>query len=248
MTGNHLTSDHASLDAMSLPLRTRLGDRHQTIRAMVYEAIHTAIVRGEFAPGQRLRQDVIAESLGVSRSPVKATLVQLESEGLVSFQARRGAVVRSLSVDQARELYAIREVLEPLALRRSMEHMTNARLAGLRRLADELDAQADAVGFADASLRFFRELYDAERNPLIVEFIEELRSRVSRFVVGWEALQGQRGGHSELIGYVEAGDIGKAQEVLLRHLRSVEDGYEQMLDGTPKKRDRDIAFRPAARA
>lgn len=222
--------------------RTQRGDRSlpatlapiqgvQSLREMTYRALHQAIVSGELKPGQWLRQDAIAESLGVSRPPVKAALVQLEAEGLVAFKPRRGAVVRTISLEQAQEVFDIRVVIEPLALRRSMRAMDTKRLGRLTALSRRLDSAKDAETFAALSADFYRVLYDAERNPLLVELIEELRSRLSRYLVGWDALQGHRGGHGELVGHVARGDFRAAKTALLSHLRSVQDGYEQMLSG-----------------
>jgi DNA-binding GntR family transcriptional regulator len=196
---------------------------------MTYRALHQAIVSGELKPGEWLRQDAIAESLGVSRLPVKAALIQLESEGLVTFKPRRGAVVSSFTLAQADEVFEMRQVLEPLALRRSMKRMTSERAATLRRLAKGLDAASDPDSFAEASKAFYRELYDAEHSPQTVELIEELRSRLSRYLLGWDYLKGQRHGHAHLVDFVADGDFRGAKSVLLAHLRSVEDGYEQML-------------------
>jgi DNA-binding GntR family transcriptional regulator len=196
---------------------------------MTYEALHQAIVSGELKPGEWLRQDAIAESLGVSRLPVKAALIQLEAEGLVAFKPRRGAVVRSMTLEQAEELFDMRQVLEPLALRRSMRRMDDARIQRLRTLGKDLDAATDPDAFAKTSTAFYRELYDVEHNPLLVELIEELRSRLSRYLLGWDFLQGHRGGHGDLVEYVERHDFRGAKSSLLAHLRSVQDGYEQML-------------------
>ncbi|GMA96815.1 hypothetical protein GCM10025881_36390 [Pseudolysinimonas kribbensis] len=73
----------------------RLTNGYKTIGEMVYEVIRESIVSGAFAPGERLRQEAIATAIGVSRIPVRSALMQLESEGLVDFHPRRGAVVRS---------------------------------------------------------------------------------------------------------------------------------------------------------
>jgi DNA-binding GntR family transcriptional regulator len=201
----------------------------QSLRQMTYEALHRAIVSGELKPGEWLRQDAIAESLGVSRLPVKAALIQLEAEGLVAFKPRRGAVVRSMTLEQAEEVFDIRQVLEPLALRRSMRRMDDTRIRRLRTLGKELDSATAPESFAKAATAFYRELYDAEHNPLLIELIEELRSRLSRYLVGWDFLHGHRGGHTDLVDYVERQDFRGAKSALLAHLRSVQDGYEQML-------------------
>lgn len=213
-----------SLPPSLVPIET-----NQSLREMTYRVLHQAIVSGELKPGHWLRQEAIAESLGVSRPPVKAALIQLEAEGLVTFKPRGGAVVRAVTLEQAQELFEIRIVLEPLALRRSMRAMQPERLDRLRELSKQLDSAETADAFVSLNVDFYRALYDAERNPLLVEMIEELRSRLSRYLIGWDALHGHRGGHAELVKHVARDDFRAAKAALLSHLRSVQDGYEQML-------------------
>ena len=90
---------------------------------IVYGSVHDAatdriremILDGQFAPGERLRQDDLATALGVSTMPVREALRQLQAEGLVVFYPRKGAVVATLSVSEYEEIYRIREQLEILA-------------------------------------------------------------------------------------------------------------------------------------
>jgi DNA-binding GntR family transcriptional regulator len=134
-----------------------------------------------------------------------------------------------MTLEQAEELFDMRQVLEPLALRRSMRRMDDERVERVTALGKEVDSATDPDAFAKASTAFYRELYDAEHNPLLVDLIEELRSRLSRYLVGWDFLQGHRGGHSDLAAHVVRNDFRAAKSALLAHLRSVQDGYEQML-------------------
>src|SRR5690348_1870583 len=83
----------------------RHGRRFRTVGDMAYEVIREGILTGVFQPGERLRQDRLAEAIGVSRIPVRAALLKLESQGLVKFEPYRGAVVHVLTPDQVREIY-----------------------------------------------------------------------------------------------------------------------------------------------
>lgn len=85
--------------------------------------------------------------------------------------------VRSLSVAQVREIYELREVIEPHALRRCVGTLSAARLARLRKLAARLDSSPDGADFVEIRVEFYRELYDAEANPRLVKMVEDLRAR-----------------------------------------------------------------------
>src|SRR5215472_1430161 len=86
--------------------------------------IRRRILEGHYAGGQPLRQDLLAEELGVSRVPVREALVLLEAEGLIRIHPHRGAVVAALSVEDIEELVQLRVMLEPTLLKRSAPRLT----------------------------------------------------------------------------------------------------------------------------
>jgi DNA-binding GntR family transcriptional regulator len=192
---------------------------YKTIGQMVYSVLRKAIMSGAFAPGEWLPQESIAEAIGVSRIPVRAALLQLEAEGLVTFNRHRGARVRALSAAQIDEIYRLRLLLELHALRLSMARMRPERLARLRELAGQLDREAEGAEFIDSRVRFYREAYDEASNPLLVQIIEELRGHVGRYLLGFRA--GHNHTHGELVRLMEAGDLMSAESWLRAHLEEV---------------------------
>jgi DNA-binding GntR family transcriptional regulator len=194
---------------------------YTTVGEMVHGILRQAILNGVLAPGEHLRQDALAESIGVSRMPVRSALLQLESEGLVAFHPHRGAVVTALSVEQVREIYEIRLMLEGHALRRGIESITPERLERLEHLAGELDGADSGEGFARLSFHFYRELYDAQTNPLLVGLIERLHSDVGRYWLRRRVLDQHEAGHAELLRYARTGDADGAVRWLRDHLGRV---------------------------
>ncbi|MQA97472.1 MAG: FCD domain-containing protein [Streptosporangiales bacterium] len=117
-------------------------------------------MRGELAAGAAVPQDEIARRLGVSITPVREALRRLESEGLVSYRAHRGATVSELSQEAARELYLLRGAVEGLTARLAATRITDDQLERLRVLhARMLDAQHEGRSGDLAPLS--RELHDA---------------------------------------------------------------------------------------
>jgi len=226
------SAENAEPDADALQ---RLAGRHQTgyrsVGVMAYDILRDAILNGTLVPGQKLRQETLAETIGVSRLPVRSALIQLEADGLVEFHERRGAVVKSLSVEQAREVYDIRILLEVEALRISMGRMTPERLERLRELGRTADVEEEGADFVDARTEFYAELYDAARNPVLWEMIEQLRLKVGRYVLGWRLVNSDDHVHSheELIAAVAAGELDPAIEVLRSHLTRVRDAVLELL-------------------
>ena len=220
-------SDHGSSQLEELA--ARLTNGYKTIGEMVYEVLHESIVAGVFAPGERLRQEAIATTIGVSRIPVRSALLQLESEGLVDFHPRRGAVVRSLTTEQLREIYELREFLEPYALKKSLQSITPERIRTLEALAKTLDKKPAGADFVDARVQFYRALYNQDENPQLVKIIEDLRGSIGRYLLGWRIAEQSDHSHAALVAAVASGDAKLAKKVLLVHLEQVRHGLEGMV-------------------
>jgi DNA-binding GntR family transcriptional regulator len=228
--GIEVSGAHGNGDRSINEVVSQLAARHKTIGEMVYDVIREAIVSGSFAPGERLRQEALAEAIGVSRIPVRSALIQLESEGLVRFQPRRGAVVTSLSPEQIRETYELRFILESHALRRSITTMTPERVEKLRKMAQQLDQLQEGSEFVDLRVDFYRELYDGENNPLLMKLIEDLRTSVGRYLLGWRLAGNHHAGHTAFVDHVAAGDVDGAVEELRAHLESVRIGLVRLIE------------------
>jgi DNA-binding GntR family transcriptional regulator len=200
----------------------RHGRQFRTVGDMVYEVLRESILTGVFRPGERLRQDQLAEAIGVSRIPVRSALMQLDSEGLITFNAYRGAVVNKLTPDQMREIYSIRTVLEAHALRNAMGDMTPERLEHLEQLAHELNEVRDGEEFLVRRNEFYSELYDVDRQPYLVGLIERLRAEAGRYwlqrKIDYVSQPGHRD-HAHLMELIRAGDTEGAVEALQEHLQ-----------------------------
>jgi DNA-binding GntR family transcriptional regulator len=109
--------------------------------------LRDAILRGDIAPGGRIRQEEVAERLGTSRLPVREALRILEAEGLTEHAANKGARVPRLDPAELDVLYRMRERLEPLALTESLPHLTDADIAGLADIHERIMADDDLVEF-----------------------------------------------------------------------------------------------------
>jgi DNA-binding GntR family transcriptional regulator len=203
---------------------------YKTVSEVAYEAIKESILTGLFVPGQRLRQEALADAIGVSRIPIRSALMQLEIEGLVSYHQRRGAVVTSLTVAEVREIYELRELLESHALRRTAGTLSKERVKRLRALADDLDKHVEGPGFVDARVEFYRELYNADSNPRLIELIESLRASVGRYLLGVRVSSGKHAGHRALVDALANGDVDKALAWLHDHLATVSKGVEELAE------------------
>ncbi len=106
---------------------------HKTRTQLVAEAIREKILSGEIKAGEPLRQAALAAELNVSRIPVREALLQLEAEGLVNFEAHKGATATQLNSDQIDEIFDLRALLEAELLRHSITNLTPRDFSKRRR-------------------------------------------------------------------------------------------------------------------
>src|SRR5262245_677251 len=115
----------------SAPDSIRVTASAALVRRQLEDRLRRAIVEGRFAPGEHLPDRAIQDTFQVSRTVVREAVRQLEAEGLVETVPHRGIFVKVLSVEEAVQIYAVREALEPLAAREFTRNATNADVAEL---------------------------------------------------------------------------------------------------------------------
>ena len=122
-----------------------------TIASRISRVLADRIVRGELAPGARLRQDHIAEEFKTSHVPVREAFRRLEAQGLAISEPRRGVRVASFDLAEVREVAEMRAVLEVLALRHAARHLTPAILDEAEEAAREGDAAVNVQAWEEAN-------------------------------------------------------------------------------------------------
>jgi DNA-binding GntR family transcriptional regulator len=125
-----------------------IGADHVALREQVLSELRRRIVDGDYAQGERLTENRLAEDFGVSRNPVREALRVVESEGFVEILPRRGAVVATLDETAIRDLFAVRKQLETLAAGLAAERATEDDVARLRALLAEANKATEAGDLA----------------------------------------------------------------------------------------------------
>ncbi|HVX32653.1 MAG TPA: GntR family transcriptional regulator [Solirubrobacterales bacterium] len=131
--------------------------RPGTIAQHAVEGLRRALTSGELAPGDQVRQEEIAAALGVSLSPVREALAVLEQEGQVTYRPRRGYFVTELDMDDLREIYELRALLEARAARRALpllEEDALERVAIAARDCARAVDEGDVAAELEANRRF----------------------------------------------------------------------------------------------
>jgi DNA-binding GntR family transcriptional regulator len=145
----------------------------------VAEVIRKAIVEGELAAGERLKEDELARELNVSRTPIREALLLLQADGLVQAVPRRGAVVRSYGVKELAEMYELRALLEGCAAKKAARRMTDEQVEELRKSCERFTAiaqrhDADVRELVKENMFFHDAIHEATDSPRLVEMVRSV--------------------------------------------------------------------------
>ncbi|MEO0487420.1 MAG: GntR family transcriptional regulator [Pseudomonadota bacterium] len=142
-----------------------------------YERLHASIREGVFQPGDRLREEEVAERLQLSRTPVREALRRLEADGIVEHRPRQGAIVRRLTHTEVVELYEMRVVLERTAAEMAAKHGTQAEFDALDDLNTAIaEERGNSAKAAAINQDFHQSLYLACRNRFLLEAARALNN------------------------------------------------------------------------
>ena len=193
---------------------------HGTAQEIVLEALRQAILEGVLAPGARLRQEDLAAVFDTSRIPVREALRALEYEGLVESEPHRGFTVTSLDADEIDEVYELRILLESEAVRIAVPLLTDADLATLGVLYEEMVDEDDPDKQLASRERFYLYLYSVSGRQRLVGMIARLRQEVARSL-RWQLIQHSPSHHEEFFDAIKAADADRAAAKLASHYRKV---------------------------
>ena len=141
---------------------------------LAYERIRSLVIEGDILPGERLGQVELADTLGISRTPVREALRRLTAEGLVEFLPNRGFRAAGLSLEDVRRRLEVRLLLEPGIARLAAVRRTDAHLADLQAAIEREEAADTRIGAHDASRGFHLVLAQATGNAELVSVFSSL--------------------------------------------------------------------------
>lgn len=189
-----------------------------------YERLVQEIRQGALKPGDRLVETDLAQRLGLSRTPVREAIRQLESDGLVSHQPRAGATVRQLDYAEITELYEMRTVLEGTAARFAARAASDVELAELDAINAEMRAATDARTLYEANRQFHAVLLNAARNRFLIKSVHAVQKTL--LILGPSTMEeGDRAAeaiaeHEGIIASLRARDEVQAEHQMRHHIEA----------------------------
>lgn len=207
-------------------------DRPAGLGEQVYLSLRTHLRNGSIAPGQPLQEVALAASLGVSRTPVREALARLASEGLL-VSGGRSFTVPSLTLSDVNEIYEVRLLIEPAAIRRvarrTADRQARAAIEEALAAAARSHRAGDAAAFTDSNVRYRDAWLALVGNPHLVRVIERYADHVQQI----RALTlGDRVTRTAVLGGLEAitaalreGDADRAASAMLEHLKRARQAF-----------------------
>jgi DNA-binding GntR family transcriptional regulator len=193
------------------------------LRDAAYARLRDWILDGTLAPEEQLRDEALAKALGMSRTPVREALRQLQKDGLVTTTSTQHTFVSPVTLTEAREVYPMVAALEALALRLALPHVTGEALAEMRAANERLAAALrteDAGAALDADLALHAAFVRLSGNGELVATLSALKSKVRRIErVFWGSADRTPSvqDHRELIAALESGDGEAVRAILARN-------------------------------
>ena len=201
----------------------------------VVEAVRAAIMRGEYAPGQRLVEIDLCMRFGASRFIARSALQELAARGLVEFEPNRGARVRAISLAEAIEITEVRMLLEGLLAARAAERSTRADGAALRGVVADMRAavrRSELLLYSDLNARLHAMIRDIAAHETAARLLRQLRDQTVRHRFTLALLPGRPAvslpQHEAIVAAVTARDAAGAERAMREHLRSVIEALREL--------------------
>jgi DNA-binding GntR family transcriptional regulator len=193
--------------------------------ARVADYLRNAILNGEIAPGEHIRQEDVAERFGASRLPVREALRILEAEGLTEHEPNKGARVPRLDMHEVNVMYQMRERLEPLALSESIPHLTEADFRRLDAVQTRIEANTDVGAFLALDREFHLLTYSGCRIDQLIGMVTRLWNSTQHYRRAFVSISGPgrmwvvNAEHRLLLDAIERRDPTDADRYISGHIR-----------------------------
>ena len=194
----------------------------------VTEAVRAAIVRGEYAPGQRLVEADLCERFGTTRFVARSALAELSSRGLIEIERNRGARVREITLDEAIEITEVRRLLEGLGAARAAERIIPAGSAALRAILVDMRAavaRSELLRYSDLNARLHATIREIAGHETSARLLGQLRDQTVRHQFSLALVPGRPAislpQHEAIVAAVTARDPAAAERAMHDHLQSV---------------------------
>jgi DNA-binding GntR family transcriptional regulator len=212
--------------------------RDTPLARLVQEQLLNSILKGDLLPGQRVNESAIAAGLGVSRMPVREALRDLENAGMVESRKHTGVFVRTLSAEEAAELYELRTMIESYVGRKVATQPAAALLQSLETRLGKMDDAAknnNVAAYYEANLEFHWDIVSASQNREICQVYRGLVRKLH--LVRLKNLSSDIGmttsisEHHRIVEAIRSADPDACGELMTSHVRDAAERLHRLLSG-----------------
>jgi DNA-binding GntR family transcriptional regulator len=212
---------------------------------IIRDEVLAAILRGEFAPGDRITEPMIAGRLGVSRVPVREALRELEAMGLLESRKHAGMLVRQLSAQETAELYELRSVIDAHAGRVAGSVSDPALVAALEQCLAKMEAAAqrnDLMAYYEANVRFHWDIVQACGNSQIIAIyqgaVQKLHLARLRNLSTDVGILNSLMEHHAIVDAIRQGQAEWCAELMSHHVKAAGERLKKVLFGGDKNEEK----------
>ncbi|MFK3815602.1 GntR family transcriptional regulator [Pseudomonas sp. NPDC089407] len=208
--------------------------RHKTAMGFVVESLREAILSGAIAEGTQLRQEELALKFGLSRMPIRDAIRQLEAEGLVTYEAHKGASVAVMTIADITEIYDMRIMAECTALDFGFDKIVENDLTSLHEIVSEMENITEPHRLSELNEKFHHLLYSKAERPRLLALIKSLHDSVDRhlrfLLTNLDYHRQSQLDHIDILNACVQGDRVSARQYLVRHLSEGRDSIVSFLE------------------
>lgn len=202
-----------------------------------YEVLKRKIINNSLKPGEPLNERVLSEELGISKTPIREAFQQLEKEGFVENIPHKGSFVSSISVQDIREIFEVREILECAAAKGSALKAEPGKLKGIRRKFASIERVngKTPLSLMKAGDQIHNYLFESFQNNRLIETYRRLQDHIDRLRVHFVSqfdpnrLEHASKEHKEILDALIAKDPVAAENAVRTHLRNALDYVKQLI-------------------
>ncbi len=210
---------------MSAPLDNIAQSKVRSLAGLIEAEVERMIMAGEIAPGDRVNENQLALRFGTSRGPIREALRSLEAGGLVELKPNRGVFVRSITLQEACDIYAVRAALFGLAGRLCAEQLTDAQVRELKELVSAMEQAAAAKDFDSyypLNLKLHEFIMEQSGNRVLASHYRDLVKMLhlfrARSLVQGGGLAISNNEHREMVEAIAAKDGERAHRAHFDHV------------------------------
>jgi DNA-binding GntR family transcriptional regulator len=196
-------------------------------KAIVYENLKKRIINHQLKPGEPLNESVLTKELGISKTPIREALQQLEKEGFIENIPGKGSFVSRISIQDIREIFEIREILECEVVKRAAMKSDPDKIGGIRKKFEtESNGDKNSRDQFKAGDRIHTFIFESFGNKRLLEYYKRLQEHIIRMrLYFFNQLHQERSGqsfkeHLEIMDALIAQDPPRAEKAMRDHLRN----------------------------